>query len=703
MKHSIIALIFLVSFFNGHSQETTLFKYYVHLDNYLSAPKFVELDGELKYDGEDNELKVFFDLYNVKTFKQTFPSSPRVRDLNVFYLETTSPDLSKEMTSKFSSRFTLIEDLTNVINNLASYPNDYGPTSPNTNVGVFDRSELDYMGAPIAWDITTGKGTTIVISDAKLNKEDPDFLEKTTFFNESIFQHNNPYDPTDLTSHHGTGTAIKAVGQGDNGYGTTGVCYDCDLIMTAAPTSSSTSLTYAVYENLVQLAKMGFRVFNMSWVKYFYNSPVDVGFVAEQNIINTLVEEYDAILIASAGNRNSYQTETDFIAKINGGNGQWAPEYTGVQFGYPASYNGVISVSNIMHSYEINEHHAIVWSSPTVNYGQSYVEDSFAPNVDVGNPGFPIGLIYNGYPREVELDNLGEGTQVISPNGLVVTTGSNNKVVILASSDLGMVYSKYSHLGEIEYITYGGTTSGAAPYVSGTAGLMITINPCLSAYEVENILKLTAKDVEHMSINQNYFGNIGAGKLEMGKAVMFADEINKLDGNAEITNHIFYRWDFKLNNILNNLSISNVQFIENATVNFKARNSINIIEGTLLEPNSSSYVSLEIDPSITECSDFKTAKFVRPKDKHNPKTNHHPLFDFKVQPNPSNGVFEVQISKELETFSYQLFDFSGNLLLENSDSNKSLFTINNKNLKEGIYLIKVNSGKESITKKVLIL
>jgi len=169
-----------------------------------------------------------------------------------------------------------------------------------------------------------------------------------------------------------------------------------------------------------------------------------------------------------------------------------------------------------------------------------------------------------------------------------------------------MVYHKYSELDLIEYIDYGGTTSQVAPMVSATAALMITINECLTASEVNQTLKLTSKDVESLFLNHKFAGNIGAGSLQIDKAVEFSNEIKKTNGNAIIKDHLFKRWDFEIKNINNNLQIKNVQFTHNTSAHFIARKSITIEENTLLEPGpslgSSKSILLEIDSTInTSC------------------------------------------------------------------------------------------------------
>lgn len=79
--------------------------------------------------------------------------------------------------------------------------------------------------------------------------------------------------------------------------------------------------------------------------------------------------------------------------------------------------------------------------------------------------------------------------------------------------------------------SHGWGTSFAAPLVAGTAGLMHSVNPCLSPYQLEYLLKFTANAmVLGYSENQPYSGLLGAGVLDAGNALTFA---NPVPGNPE--------------------------------------------------------------------------------------------------------------------------------------------------------------------------
>jgi hypothetical protein len=77
-----------------------------------------------------------------------------------------------------------------------------------------------------------------------------------------------------------------------------------------------------------------------------------------------------------------------------------------------------------------------------------------------------------------------------------------------------------------------------------------------------------------------------------------------------------------------------------------------------------------------------------------------------VYPNPSNGIFDVQLrSIELDT-SISLFNITGQLIerkvISKENSFQNIITIGNYNLSSGVYLLKIENQNESIVKKVVI-
>ena len=80
------------------------------------------------------------------------------------------------------------------------------------------------------------------------------------------------------------------------------------------------------------------------------------------------------------------------------------------------------------------------------------------------------------------------------------------------------------------YLTNSGT-SFAAPFVTGTVALMLSINPNLTNQEIDSILRLTATNID--LLNPNYVGKIGSGRLNSGLAVQLVWRMIQVveDGN----------------------------------------------------------------------------------------------------------------------------------------------------------------------------
>ena len=149
----------------------------------------------------------------------------------------------------------------------------------------------------------------------------------------------------------------------------------------------------------------------------------------------------------------------------------------------------------------------------------------------------------------------------------------------------------------------GGVTSGAAPFVTGVIGLIWSENYCLSAYEAETILKLSAEEIESLEGNERYKGKLGAGRVNAYRAVKMARETKELFGNVEISNRDMSRYHYRLENAPYNITVKNQTFRDSASVRFKARNAIYLKPGTTLRPDKTSTMTFRIDPTTStgEC------------------------------------------------------------------------------------------------------
>ena len=180
------------------------------------------------------------------------------------------------------------------------------------------------------------------------------------------------------------------------------------------------------------------------------------------------------------------------------------------------------------------------------------------------NASWTSGCSYSGYIQMVIDEVYNNGTIVVAAAGNASCGNANNLVypaacdhVIAVSSvgpsnnherTIGDSTTTHQHNSSVDicapgydvalsgnagwYLTSSGT-SFAAPYVSGTIGLMLAIRPCLTYEEALYILQATAFNLD--SLNPNYAGKLGAGRIDAGLALEFTKNLS-LSISANVTN-----------------------------------------------------------------------------------------------------------------------------------------------------------------------
>ncbi len=354
-----------------------------------------------------------------------------------------------------------------------------------------------------------------------------------------------------ITCSHGANIAATAIGRMDNAYGRPGICSGCDVIAN----------NYGSFGKIEELVAAGAKVINASW------ATCSLGGKYMENINERINEYYDDGIIIVAGAGNGTDCNRD-----------------GIKIGdslYPASFNRVISVTGTY-------------------LGNTFETDEVFPDKEGNLMTKSLKNRRNGYfyieedgtlrPHEPE-----KGMQV-------------NKAIDLTSPAIGYLLGN-DICGE--EAVYGGASSNAAPYVTGTIGLMWSVNYCLSSYEIETILKQTSEPTEHLNGNQLFVGMMGAGGLNAYGAVEFAKELKNPSGNVFVRNRDFYRFEFTISSAPNMITIQNQTYREDATVDFKAKKSIILKPGTRIAPNKNGFAKIAIDPTIEikECEPSPPKKY----------------------------------------------------------------------------------------------
>jgi len=640
MKNKLIILIVILFFsvsFNSFSQEVKIFN--VELADRFNILKF-EKDGSfLIYKGKETEKINFFNQYKILDFFQTFPDSKRNRTLNVFTFVVQESDFATKLIQNFPSEFLGFEDMSNFkVEFTNTYPNDYGTTSPVANLGVpHSLKNFDYIGVPKAWDFTEGlTEIKIGISDSNIDENDIDFMYKTTYlpsyyyFNGTYVNYYNPPYSMSNDSWHGTGTAAIAAAQGNNANGMVGVCSNCSIVATHYGYGSPGTYINPTpnLNNLLQLAISGSKVINMSWTSYSVSPPSTYNY--QQWIFDELHDDYGVISVAAAGNINSYSAP-------------YAPNY--ILYGYPASYNHVISVTSVNHKNANFFDEVLNYAWGPVSW---YNEDIISPTGTYVDGVF--SSYYEGHTTNDQVD--------ISAPGMYVFQYPWHVLSHLDSSG--------------NPLRYGSGTSGAAPHVTGTVGLMLSLNTCLIANEVEDILQLTSKNIEANPNNHMFVGRLGSGKLETGDSVEFVSEAMNANGNALIDGQDFWRFNFNLKHVMNKLTISNQTFRDNNTSDFTAKNVIDIIENSDFKPNNSGFVDLRVDSAMVLCeaSSERNSNYEK-------KERNNLIEDLKsniiLYPNPNNGSFRISLNDtSINESTIEIFDIYGKLIFSDKSKNQDI-------------------------------
>jgi hypothetical protein len=651
----------------------THYTFNVELNDKSNAPTFTRSGNVLVYNGSNPTDAAFFANYTINEFYQTYPNYSGYL-VNMFTVITTSSTLMNDLKTQFPAKYLKTENLTGMkVELLSTYPNDYGNGvnyyNPVTNLGAnLSMKALDYVNCPKAWGFfPNNKGNvSIGVSDGMINNSDADFGSKVSYIHLGGFI-SSPYNCSNGELWHGTGVGAIVAAQGNNAHGMAGVCYDCKIINSPYGYDCFEPLdTPPDFSGLMEMADLGVTVINMSWFMYGPKpstpTPNDTcgyctdptyqdGFIQSvQDAIDQLHAK-NVVLVAAAGNETS----------------AWLPND---KYVYPASYNHVISVTTV-HAKNHNLTDELTGPIPTYGYVSNYNEDVICVNGGIGpDPSNPVFVPFIEW-----------------------STTTNSRVDICGPA-YAPIYSSYI-MGCPGL--YGDTTSCATPFVTGTVALMQSLNSCILASEVEDVLQLCSKNIEKNPANTAFIGRSGSGKLETGDAVEFTYEMMNPSGNAVIDGQDFWRFDFDLRHINHNLTISNQIFRDNNTSNFIARDAIDLSQNVDLMPNSNGFVDLKIDTGLTVCvppSKTESSSIQQDNEVRNIK-------NAALYPNPNKGTFSIMLSqKEVKNLEVTVFDVIGKPVYQTKvDQNE--FELSLSNLPGGIYMVKLSSNAINETLKFI--
>jgi subtilisin family serine protease len=163
--------------------------------------------------------------------------------------------------------------------------------------------------APAAWNVTTGRGTTVIaIVDTGVDPKQPDLRGRVLRGWDFQNNDNNPKDDNG----HGTAVAGVAAAAANDGVGIAGMCWQCRILPVKVLNANGSGSHSNIAAGIVWAAKHGADVINLSLAGA--QAPV------VEDAIN-FARKRGAVVVAAAGNEGSRK-----------------------RF-YPAAYPGVISVA----------------------------------------------------------------------------------------------------------------------------------------------------------------------------------------------------------------------------------------------------------------------------------------------------------------------------------------------------------------------
>ena len=265
----------------------------------------------------------------------------------------------------------------------------------------------------------------------------------------------------------------------------------------------------------------------------------------------------DTSITLAISDQNYYKNHEDLIGKIK----YYDVNNTSTRTHGTAVAN--IAAGNTNNSVGMS---SIGYNSTLALYRMNY-NDVLKASYDgykVVNMSWSSGCSYNYYAELALQEAYNNGTFLVASAGNGTTCGGANNLVYPASynnvfsvTSIGSNDSHTSSNGSTHqhnslvdicapgynvpitaapgwYLTNSGS-SFAAPFVTGTIGLMLSVNPKLTNNQIDSILRLTAVNI--YSINPQYVGLLGAGRLNSGDAVRIAYEMTIVVDNDHDNGH----------------------------------------------------------------------------------------------------------------------------------------------------------------------
>lgn len=382
-------------------------------------------------------------------------------------------------------------------------------------------SQTNSLGLPAAWDRNTGwaqvgllDGGPPITSDPSGNLfylvSHPDLLQVVAYNLSANFQYGYPAiaNPRQLyvsqATPHGTHTMGIIAANSNNGVGVAGVCWHCSIFYgQVVPDGGREPDTYSVSMALTSFANWGAQVVNLSAginPQFFDDCTVTgYGTGADPTCIAMVISEsFGTMFIASGGNNKD--SAVDFPAR-------------------DAKAIGVGGTDVLNATWDEQNWPADAWdytSGPYVGC-PNYPFPSVPPNQCGSNQSAPgLNQLDFAAPARLVVSTIPLGAQYDPINW-----SNCNDYNFPGPYTLGPA-PYYEPRGQIDSYGYCTGTSMSAPFITGIAALVRSVNPLLDSPEVYKALKSGA------SGNGIYSSDQGWGRPNAGLAV--SNALGKVNG-----------------------------------------------------------------------------------------------------------------------------------------------------------------------------
>lgn len=356
-----------------------------------------------------------------------------------------------------------VEDISDSELEYMHEPNDYFYELWGGMDYVKNQTMLDLVRAPLAWEVTKGNPGVSIGI-----VDTPVDISHPELASKIIL--NEGYPPSSTYS-HGTEVSSVAAGDTNNNIGFASIGYNTTLITNSEngndiPQTEENNSSYYRIRAMWKLSLIdGVKVLNGSW--------------GDGSCVPKLV---DKLAFEEIKDRGVFTV----FAAGNGNTCQNGPE----QPSYPNAYSSVFTVTSVGH---INQYSGEPLAQDV--YHHEIQDVHLRVGLTTGNVGS-----HSHYP-EVDLSAIGYS--------------------VIAACNLNL----NEHCDNGYKLTWG--TSLSSPMVAGAAALMYSVNPNLTPQQVGDILKNTADDIYHIPENQQFIGKLGAGRLNVFRAVKTAECMNE--------------------------------------------------------------------------------------------------------------------------------------------------------------------------------